>query len=70
VFALAGSLQNKNNRTTALNQKQAALTAKVAAMTEDQRYARAIELADSDFNGEHLDEFVKCLFGPEFELTK
>jgi hypothetical protein len=30
-------MQNKNNRTTALNQKQAALTAKVVAMTEDQR---------------------------------
>lgn len=63
-------MQNKNNPTTALNQKQAALTAKVAAMTEDQRYARAIELADSDLNGEHLDEFVKCIFGPEFDLTE
>jgi hypothetical protein len=33
-------------------------------------YARPIELAGSDFNREHLEEFVKRIFGPVFELTE
>jgi hypothetical protein len=49
--------------------KSAALTTKVAAMSDERRLARLHVLADpSRSDDASFEEFVKCLFGPEAEL--
>jgi hypothetical protein len=46
------------------------LTAKVAAMSREERFARIQEIADTDVDNEHLDEFAKLVCGPDAVLVK
>jgi hypothetical protein len=50
---------------TASRDKYAALSAKVAAMSLEQRDARGLELAFADPTPENSQEFIKCILGPD-----
>lgn len=55
---------------TAISKEAAeTLPAKVASMTEAQRFARIEELAAADMSADESLEFVKLVFGPDAELT-
>ena len=46
------------------------LTVKVASMSPEERFARIREIADTDVDNEHLEEFAKLVCGPDTILVQ
>jgi hypothetical protein len=55
---------------TASIDKYAALSAKVAAMSFEQREARVLELAPTTLTPETSQEFIKLILGPEASISE
>jgi hypothetical protein len=64
---MIGPMNNEN-----LNRSEiaAALTAKVAAMSYDERWARLVELSHTELTPETELEFAKLLFGAEATVAE
>jgi hypothetical protein len=53
-----------------MTDKYAALTAKVAAMSDEQREARVLELAPTTLTPETSQEFIKLILGPNASVAE
>lgn len=60
-------MKNMDSKTATIS-KEAELTAKVAAMTPEQRCARLEELAHAESSADRDLEFIKLALGPDAEF--